>query len=118
MANLFSPPTSNDVAKGSRFGRNGTRDSALASLNGDGQPTPRFRWSGGVARVWDRYMSLPNPFWAKAHPDSVDDSDENGVYAITKKTDYWFNREAYQIEQEAKQLAAEWAEKGLPRHDV
>ena len=63
-------------------------------------------------------MSLPNPFLAKPHPDSVDDSDENGVYAITKKTDYWFNREAYQIEQEAKVLAAEWAEKGLPRHDV
>ena len=38
-------------------------------------------------------MSVPNPFWAKPHPDSVDDSDENGVYAITKKTDYWFNRE-------------------------
>jgi hypothetical protein len=63
-------------------------------------------------------MSLPNPFWAKPHPDSIDDSDENGVYAITKKTDYWFNRELYTIEQEAKLLAAEWAEKGLPRHDV
>ena len=118
MANLISPPTSNDVAKGSRLGRNGTRDSASFSLNGDGHHTPRFQWAGGVARWWDRYMSLPNPFWAKPHPDSVDDSDENGVYAITKKTDYWFNREAYQIEQEAKQLAAEWAEKGLPRHDV
>jgi len=28
----------------------------------------------------------------------------NGVHAITKKTDYWFNRELYQLEQEAKQL--------------
>ena len=42
-------------------------------------------------------MSLPNPFWAKPHPDSIDDGDENGVYAITKKTDYWFNRELYTI---------------------
>src|SRR5512132_3231142 len=108
MANLFSPPTSNDVATGGRFGRNGTRDSALASLNGDGQPTPRFRWSGGVARFWDRYMSLPNPFWAKPHPDSIDDSDENGVYAITKKINYTSTREIYTIEQEAKLLAAEW----------
>ena len=68
--------------------------------------------------MWDRHMSLPNPFWAKPHPDAIDDDDEHGVYAITKKTDYWFNRELYQLEQEAKQIAAEWAEKGLPRHDV
>ncbi len=63
-------------------------------------------------------MSLPNPFWAKPHPDGIDDDSENGVHAITRKTDYWFNRELYQLEQEAKLLAAEWAEKGLPRHDV
>ena len=62
-------------------------------------------------------MSLPNPFWAKPHPDA-DDDDPNGVYAITKKTDQWFNRELSQLEQQAKELAAEWAEKGLPRHDV
>ncbi|HCU13363.1 MAG TPA: hypothetical protein DGB72_14675, partial [Gemmatimonadetes bacterium] len=71
-----------------------------------------------MARFWDKYMSLPNPFWAKPHPDAIDDGDENGVYAITRRTDYWFNRELSQLEQEAKLLAAEWAEKGLPRHDV
>jgi hypothetical protein len=120
MSNIFSPPTSNDVVKGGRFGRNGTRESAPASpfLSGDTPPAPRPRWAGGLARFWDRYMSLPNPFWAKPHPDSIDDGDENGVYAITRKTDYWFNHELDHLEQEAKQLAAQWAEKGLPRHDV
>jgi hypothetical protein len=121
MANIFSPPpptSSNDVVKGGRFARNGTDPSAAFSTNGDYQPVPRFRWAGGLARFWDRNMSLPNPFWAKPHPDAIDDGDEHGVYAITKKTDYWFNRELYQLEQEAKQLAGEWAEKGLPRHDV
>jgi preprotein translocase subunit SecG len=63
-------------------------------------------------------MSLPNPFWAKPHPDAIDDGDETGVHAITKKTDYWFNRELAEIEKEAKQFAADWAEKGLPRHDM
>src|SRR5882672_10827086 len=121
MANIFSPPpptSSNDVVKGGRFARNGTDPTAAFSSNGDYQPVPRFRWAGGLARFWDRNMSLPNPFWAKPHPDAIDDGDEHGVYAITKKTDYWFNRELYQLEQEAKQLAGEWAEKGLPRHDV
>jgi len=42
-------------------------------------------------------MSLPNPFWAKPHPDAIDDGDENGVYAITRRTDYWFNRELDQL---------------------
>jgi hypothetical protein len=71
-----------------------------------------------LARWWDKNMSIPNPFWEKPHPDAIDDVDENGVHAITKKTDYWFNRELGLIETEAKQFAAEWAEKGLPRHDM
>lgn len=118
MANILSPPPSTDGVVAHRFGRNGTDPSSAFSSNGDYPPVPRFQWAGGLARFWDRYMSLPNPFWAKPHPDAIDDADEHGVYAITKKTDYWFNREVYQLEQEAKQLAAEWAEKGLPRHDV
>src|SRR5437667_12642905 len=64
------------------------------------------------------YAPFRNPFAKKIDPldDDVDGND--GVHAITRKTDYWFNRELYQLEQEAKHLAADWAEKGLPRHDV
>jgi preprotein translocase subunit SecG len=119
MANIVNPPTSTDVVKRGWFGRNGTSDTPRLSPNGDYQPHPRPRWAGGLARFWDRFLlPVPNPFWTRPHPDAVDDDDENGVYAITRKTDYWFNREMYQLEQEAKQLAAQWAEKGLPRHDV
>src|SRR5690606_19930178 len=39
-------------------------------------------------------------------------------HSITKKTNYWFEREVGQIEREAERLAIQWAEKGLPRHDV
>jgi len=100
MANTLIPPTSNDVVKGGRFGRNGTDRYSAFSLNGDYyQRSPRPRWAGRLARFWDRYLlPVPNPFWAKPHPDGIDDDDENGVYAITKKTDYWFNRELYLLE--------------------
>jgi hypothetical protein len=119
MANILNPPTSTDVVKGGRFSRNGTRDFPPPYSNGDHQRAPRPRWAGRLAIFWDKNLpSVPNPFWAKPKPDGFDDGDENGVYAITKKTDYWFNRELYEVEQEAKQLAADWAEKGLPRHDV
>ena len=40
----------------------------------------------------------------------------DGVYAIIKNTNFWFNRELYQIEQQARADAAGWAEKGLPHH--
>lgn len=41
-----------------------------------------------------------------------------GLHPITKNTNYWFNREFYQIESAALMSAAAWAEKGLPRHDI
>jgi hypothetical protein len=41
-----------------------------------------------------------------------------GVYAITKNTDFWFNMEVHGLEKEAGDKAAEWANLGLPRHDL
>jgi len=49
---------------------------------------------------------------------SNEDPAGNGVYAITRNTNFWFNRELAVIEHEASRLASDWAEKGLPRHDV
>jgi preprotein translocase subunit SecG len=119
MANFFSSATSTEDAKGGRFGQNGQRSPA-PSPNGDRQSAARAGWAGRLGQFWDRYAPFRNPFSTKGGQDGLDDDGDegNGVHAITKKTDYWFNRELYQIEQEAKQLAAEWAEKGLPRHDV
>ncbi|HEY1951648.1 MAG TPA: hypothetical protein VGG76_02490 [Gemmatimonadaceae bacterium] len=119
MANTFSPPpTANGQVNGSRFGRNGTSDHSIASLNGNGKAPVRPAWVGRLGQYWDRYAPFRNPFAKK--PDLPDDDFDagNGVHAITKKTDYWFNRELYQLEEEAKKLATDWAEKGLPRHDV
>src|SRR5262249_35157169 len=36
----------------------------------------------------------------------------------TRATNYWFDREVGVLERDARALAAEWAGKGLPRHDV
>ena len=121
MASIFTRPTSPEVGNGSRFGRNGNTPFPVSSLNGNGngQATPPAGWLGRLSHVWTTYSPFRNPFAKKIDP--LDDDlveGDNGVHAITRRTDYWFNRELYQLEQEAKHLAAEWAEKGLPRHDV
>ena len=118
MATLFTRSTSTDVGNGSRFGRNGTTGSPSPSLNGNGQSPLRNGWLGRLGHYWTTYAPFRNPFAKKIEPLDDDIDAGNGVHAITRKTDYWFNRELYQLEQEAKHLAAEWAEKGLPRHDV
>jgi preprotein translocase subunit SecG len=120
MANIFTRPTSPDVVTGGRFGRNGSQPSPAPSLNGNGQYPPRTGWAGRLTQFWETYSPFRGLFIRKSSQNGLDDDgdEENGVHAITKKTDYWFNRELYQLEQEAKHLAAEWAEKGLPRHDV
>jgi hypothetical protein len=41
-----------------------------------------------------------------------------GLHAITKNTDFWFNMEVHGLEKEAREKAAEWANLGLPRHDL
>lgn len=48
------------------------------------------------------------------------DEPENprGVHQITKKTNYWFEREIHVIERQAEAWASDWAQRGLPRHDV
>jgi preprotein translocase subunit SecG len=119
MADLFTRTTSTDSVNGSRIGRNGSERSPNPSLNGNGRPRTRPVWLSRLGQFWTAYAPFRNPFAKKSNAPLDDDADEgNGVHAITKKTDYWFNRELYDLEQEAKHLAAEWAEKGLPRHDV
>ena len=41
-----------------------------------------------------------------------------GVHAVTRNTDYWFEREIGVIERDARVAAEQWAARGLPRHDV
>jgi len=119
MATLFTRTASKDAVNGNRFSRNGTNGYPLISLNGNGHPPAPPTWGGRIVKFWDTYAPFRNPFSKKNQNGLDDDPDDgNGVHAITKKTDYWFNRELSSLEEEAKKLAAEWAEKGLPRHDV
>ncbi|HEY2164322.1 MAG TPA: hypothetical protein VGH04_10040 [Gemmatimonadaceae bacterium] len=41
-----------------------------------------------------------------------------GIHEMAKATDAWFEREVGVLERDARSLAADWAGKGLPRHDV
>ena len=117
MANLFSPPTPTDV-KGGRFCRNGTSHNVPPALHADGQSTARAGWTGRLGLLWDKYAPFRNPFSTKGK-DSLDgDGDEgNGVHEITKKTDYWFNREL-SLDREEQEARRELRRRGLPRHDV
>ena len=49
-------------------------------------------------------------------PSEVESQD--GVYDITKSTEFWFNLEVHQLEKHAREEGARWGEKGLPRHDL
>jgi hypothetical protein len=43
---------------------------------------------------------------------------DDGVFAITRNTDDWFEREVGVIERTAREQATAWAQQGLPRHDL
>lgn len=74
--------------------------------------------------------SVFDQFWARFRPISLakDESDGAGdpsedsasgvVHSITKKTDFWFDREVFTLERDTRNAAASWAAQGLPRHDL
>ena len=69
------------------------------------------RGNGHQSRVDGSIATVPPSGEEDSNDDIVD-----GIYAITKNTNYWFNRELYVLETDAKRLGAEWAERGLPHH--
>ena len=75
---------------------------------------------GALATIWDKSRTFARGVrsWFTWNRTTNEDVAGNGVYAITRNTNYWFNRELAIIEQDAALLAGQWAEKGLPRHDV
>src|SRR6185437_3023811 len=76
---------------------------------------------GAFSTIWDKSRTFARGVrsWFTWNRTAVnEDVAGNGVYAITRNTNYWFNRELAVIEQDATLLATQWAEKGLPRHDV
>jgi hypothetical protein len=83
------------------------------------EPTPlNFR----IRRTGSRLRDAVKRFWRWTRPASasLDDATDlaGGIHEITKATDSWFEREVVGLESDARTIAADWASKGLPRHDV
>ncbi len=75
----------------------------------------RLRNTG--ARLRDALKNLlPGSKRALGSEDATDAA--GGIHEITKATDSWFEREVVALEHDARILAADWAARGLPRHDV
>jgi hypothetical protein len=74
-----------------------------------------------LGQFWTRYRPLKSVDGSDDSPASSNGDDDGVagvVYAITKKTDFWFDREVSTIERDARKEAADWAAQGLPRHDL
>jgi hypothetical protein len=56
--------------------------------------------------------------WNKTAPASEATGVAGGIHEITHATNSWFETEVALLEHDARALAADWAGKGLPRHDV
>lgn len=115
------------------IGRLDPVDGLGASRNGNGNGTsapshptnriyayPAPSRLGELSTLWEKSRGFGRRVrgWLNWPRNANDDPAGTGVYAITRNTNYWFNRELAVIEQGAARLAGEWAEKGLPRHDV
>ncbi len=115
------------------IGRLETLDGPSISRNGNGNgtsapthPTNRIYAYPAPSRLstlstlWEKSRTFGRGVraWFTWTRTANDDAAGTGVYAITRNTNYWFNRELAVIEQDAVRLASDWAEKGLPRHDV
>jgi hypothetical protein len=99
--------------------------SANGNGNGQGEPGHRPSASGTLTdlfgQFWTRYRPLKSVDGSEEPPASTaadDDGLPGVVHSITKKTDFWFDREVAVIERDAKKEAANWAAQGLPRHDL
>ena len=113
QADLSRPP----VANGSNGHRNDQDDAVRAESDVDGMPVQP---KGSVFdQFWARFRPVS---LAKDETESSDDAADEGasgaVHSITRKTDYWFDREIFMLERDTRKEAAGWAAQGLPRHDL
>jgi hypothetical protein len=100
-----------------------------AQLFGDEFPDDHLTRASSEAEYWNGTDLRPDDVAMEAAratsggggvepPQPEADGSDDGVFAITKNTDYWFEREIHAIEQRAREQARDWARHGLPRHDV
>lgn len=106
----------------SRSGSNGHQPQATNGPPASPPPlneSPTRPKTGVFDQFWARFRPLgavDDP--AKADESATEESTAGVVYAITKKTDYWFDLEVHTLERDARKEAADWAAQGLPRHDL
>jgi hypothetical protein len=80
---------------------------------------PTAKPKRGFRGLLERLTRRRQPETASAaETDAMDAAIAGGVHEITKSTNYWFDREIGVLERDARAQAADWAAKGLPRHDV
>lgn len=92
-------------------------------LDAPPQPTesPTRPKEGFFDQFWSRFRpmrSMEGGADGDAASSAADEGPSGVVYTITKKTDYWFDREVHVLERDARDEAAKWAAQGLPRHDL
>jgi hypothetical protein len=76
-----------------------------------------FRFRDTAPRLRDAFKRFVD--WSRKAFVPAEDADAiGGIHEITKATDSWFDREVAGLESDARSLAANWAGRGLPRHDV
>ena len=74
------------------------------------RPKPRSSFKNAIERLL--------PWRRRARAAAAEAADSGGIHEITAATNQWFDGEVTVLERDARTLAAEWAAKGLPRHDV
>jgi len=81
-------------------------------------PAINFRARKTGSRLRDALKKLWP--WNKPAAAPVEDATDlaGGIHEMAKATNLWFEREVVVLERDACSLAADWAGKGLPRHDV
>src|SRR5262249_35982448 len=72
--------------------------------------TPKSPLLDSLKRLWPWSKPASAPVENGAYP--------GGIHEVTRATNSWFDGEVAILERDARSLAADWAGKGLPRHDV
>lgn len=106
-------------SNGNGHHRHGTPSEPDGRPTRNGHPLPQYYPSDAADRDLERRLgSYTGSEGAPSSGEMPAAAPDQGVHGITRNTDYWFERELHAIERSAREQAADWAAKGLPRHDL
>ena len=108
-----------DGTLGRTIATNGTRRIGLEAPLGSSADAGPIAFRLRKARSPLRHALKKLLSWRPRASAAAGDADvAGGIHEITAATNAWFEKEVVALEHDARTLAAEWAGKGLPRHDV